>query len=94
MVLPNSADSRCQRGDVERDPRELHVGEHLGERHLEVAVETVHVVRAQARVELAAQRERRTRCTCGRSGAGVGLPRLPEQLLGEGRRCHDRRARG
>ena len=73
-----------ERGDVERDAGQLHLREHLGEGHLELAEETIHLVRAEALVEKRAEGVRGARSPAGRHrGRRGGLERLAEQLLRE-----------
>src|SRR5207249_6533205 len=71
-----------KRGDVERDPRELHVGEDRRERHLEVAEQALHLVRAQELLERRLQAMGGTRGPARRLGRiAVGRTGLTEQLL-------------
>ena len=81
-----------ERRDVERDARQLHLGEHLGERHLEIAEEPLHVVRTQPRGELGAQRVRAARAARDRFAA-LGSARGDARAAPRpGRRARDRHA--
>ncbi len=73
-----------ERRDVDQDAGQLHLGQHLGERHLELVEEPLHRVRPQALLEERAQRVRRAR---GARGGERGLRAVvapdAQQLLGE-----------